>query len=308
MTCSYCSVNARSCVAYRRRSVGSVVKEIEEAVRETDAGFIDFEDENLSLDRKWFLELLDAISMRFKDAGLELRAMNGLYPPSIDEGVIRSMKSAGFKTLNLSLGSCSKEQLRRFRRPDVVQAFEEALFLSERHGLDAVGYIIAGAPHQSAEDSVRDLLFLARRRVLAGISIFYPSPGSSDYTMCEKIGILPAGFSLMRSTAFPIDHTTSRVEAVTLLRLGRILNFMKLLRDEGIPFPQPASIRSNAFSPKDRMETGKILLSGFFHDGKIRGVQPDGTVFEHVVSETLSGRFLDGIRRAPVRGSKGRQS
>jgi anaerobic magnesium-protoporphyrin IX monomethyl ester cyclase len=31
--------------------------------------------------------------------------MNGLFPPSLTEAVVRAMRAAGFKTLNLSLGS-----------------------------------------------------------------------------------------------------------------------------------------------------------------------------------------------------------
>nr|WP_319393884.1 hypothetical protein [uncultured Desulfobacter sp.] len=31
----------------------------------------------------------------------------------------------------------------------------------------------------------------------------------------------------MHSTVFPVEDTTSRLEAVTLLRLARILNFLK---------------------------------------------------------------------------------
>ena len=69
------------------------------------------------------------------------------------------MKAAGFKTLNLSLGSISEAQLRRFNRPDVREAFDNVLILAEKYSLNAVGYVIVGAPFQSAEDSLSDLIF-----------------------------------------------------------------------------------------------------------------------------------------------------
>ncbi|MCU0592264.1 MAG: radical SAM protein, partial [Desulfobacterales bacterium] len=143
------------------------------------AGFIDFEDENLSLNHGWFMDLLGGIRQRFAGEALELRAMNGLFPPTLDETIVAAMAAAGFKTLNLSLGSTHAEQLSRFHRPDVRAAFDRSLDLAEDHGLTAVGYIIVGAPHQSAEESVDDLLFLSERRVLAGVSVFYPAPGSA---------------------------------------------------------------------------------------------------------------------------------
>ena len=128
------------------------------------------------------------------------RAMNGLLPAALDDTMIRDMQMAGFKTLNLSLGSTSSKQLRRFNRPDVRNAFDRALKSAEKYNMTAVGYVIAGAPDQSAEESVDDLIYLSSRRVLAGISIFYPAPGSRDYERCRALNILPDTFSRMTPT------------------------------------------------------------------------------------------------------------
>jgi radical SAM superfamily enzyme YgiQ (UPF0313 family) len=224
---------------YRLRPVPHVVEEIETAVVRHGAGFIEFEDENLSLDRGGFLDLLQEIRHRFGERALELRAMNGLFPPTLDGTVVAAMAGAGFKALNLSLGSTQAEQLRRFHRPDVRAAFDRALDFAEHHSLAAVGYIIVGAPHQSAEGSVDDLLFLVERRVLAGVSVFYPAPGSPDFDLCRRLDLLPSFLGRMRSSALPIEHTTRRIESVTLLRLGRLLNFMKYLLDHGLSLPAP---------------------------------------------------------------------
>jgi radical SAM superfamily enzyme YgiQ (UPF0313 family) len=270
-----------------------------------DVGFIDFEDENLSLDRRWFLKLLAEIKCRFSTNEPELRAMNGLYPPSLDEEVIHAMKAAGFRTLNLSLGSTSAEQLKRFGRSDVRAAFDRALKLAADYDLNAVGYVICAAPFQRAEGSISDLLYLAQRRVLAAVSIFYPAPGSKDYDLCKNLGILPDHFSCMRSSALPLAHTTGRKEAVTVLRLARILNFMKSLIDQKIGISKdesPADIRIT--EPADRLETSKRLLSKFLGDGKIRGVTPEGKVFEHLISRKLSRSFLTGLAAIALRGSQ----
>ncbi len=305
MRCSYCCVGARSDLDYRKRSVDSVLTEIQRSVDQYEVGFIDFEDENLSLNRRWFLQLLSGIKRCFNRNGPELRAMNGLFPPSLDETVIQQMQAAGFRTLNLALGSTSSDQLKRFNRPDVRAAFDRVLKLAEDNGIKAVGYVIGAAPFQSAEDSIADLLYLAQRRVLVGLSIFYPAPGSKDFEVCRNLGILPEHFSCMRSSALPIAHTTTRKEAVTLLRLARILNFMKLLVDEKISIEKdssPGEIRIT--DPSDRMQTSRQLLAKFLHDGKIRGVTPAGHVFEHLISEKISYAFLSGLAAIDLRGSR----
>jgi radical SAM superfamily enzyme YgiQ (UPF0313 family) len=304
MKCSYCSVGVQSDLSYRRRSVDAVIEEIETFAGQNNLGFIDFEDENLSLDRRWFLKLLQEITNRFGESRLELRAMNGLYPPSLDEEVIAAMKTAGFKTLNLSLGSTSEEQLTRFSRTDVRPTFDRALNFAERYGMKAVGYVICAAPFQRVEDSISDLLYLAQRRVLAGVSVFYPAPGSKDYELCQKHGLLPDHFSGMRSSALPVSHKTNRKEAVTLLRLARILNFMKSLLDTETPIPDasPAKIRSDNLD--NRIEIGKQLIGKFLDDGRIRGVTPQGEIYDHLISDSVSREFVAGLGKINLKGTR----
>jgi radical SAM superfamily enzyme YgiQ (UPF0313 family) len=303
MKCTYCSVGAWSYLPFRRRSIESVMREIAAAIETHEVGFIDFEDENLSLDRKWFITLLQDIAARFGKHRLELRAMNGLYPPSLNEEVIKSMKAAGFKTLNLALASISKKQLKRFQRSDVRVAFDRALNLSNTHGLNAVGYIIIGAPHQKALDSLSDMFFLAERRVLAGVSVFYPAPGSPDYDLCTELDLLPAYFSCMRSSTLPLSHTTTRLETVTLLRLGRILNFMKSLLDAGLSIPKPLPAGADIANLRERNDIGKKLLRYFLYDGKIRGMSRNGKIFEHYIDIPLVQQFLEGLKSVHIQGA-----
>ena len=304
MKCSYCCFGDQPEPGYRKKSVDTVIREIGRFADQNKSGFIDFEDENLSLDRRWFLRLLKEIADRFGEARFELRAMNGLYPPALDEAIVRAMKTAGFKTLNLSLGSTCKQQLNRFNRADVRSDFERALEWAERYDLDAVGYVICAAPFQGVEDSISDLLYLAGRRVLAGVSVFYPAPGSKDFELCARHRLLPDHFSCMRSSALPLSHTTGRKDAVTLLRLARILNFIKSLLDKGIPIPNASSTDIRIDSPAGRLDIGQQLVGKFLNDGRIRGVTPQGEVYDHLISKSVSREFVAGLAKINIRGAR----
>ena len=304
LSCTYCSMGASSAFVHRRRSVAGVIREIEKAADQNDIGFIDFEDENLSLDRAWFLRLLEAIRKRFKGNLPELRAMNGLLPSTLDEQVIAAMRAAGFKTLNLSLGTTASAQLKRFQRPDVRRAFDRALELACDNGLQGVGYIIVGAPFQKPTDSMADLLYLAGHRILVGTSVFYPAPGSKDYAKCAALGLLPEAFSCYRSSALPLSHTTSRLETITLLRLSRMVNFMKSIVDGGLELPHPAPAAYEIVNSTDRRVTGRQLLQFFLYDGKIRGVSPEGVVFEHATAVELCKNFLAGLKTINIKGAQ----
>ena len=304
MKCSYCSMRSSPDQPYVRRSVDSVLAEIKQAADQNAALFIDFEDENLSLDRRWFLSLLQQIQRNFGGTTLELRAMNGLFPPSLDEELICAMAEAGFTALNLSLGSAVGQQTRKFQRPDVRRAFDRALALAAKYNLMAVGYVIAGAPDQKAEHSLEDLLYLAARRVLAGVSIYYPVPATPDFQRCIDLGVLPDKTTLMRSSTFPVDHSTTREEAVTILRLARIVNFMKSVLDQRQAIPTATRNPVAAVGdPIDRRAVGMHLLARFLDDGIIRGVTASGRVYDHHVSTRLTRMFLEQLKTRGLQGT-----
>jgi hypothetical protein len=280
------------------------MQEIALAAGDREIGLIDFEDENLAMDRTWFVDLLQEIIAYFGSHGPELRAMNGLFPPALDAATVTLMRKAGFRELNLSLGSCDRHQMQRFNRPDVTRAFDRVLDWAAAANLTAVGYLIAGAPDQDPLTSVTDLLFLASRRVLVGLSIYYPAPESLDFERCRESGLLPRSPLCWRSTALPIDHATRRMESLTLLRLARLLNFMKRSIDEtgGLPSPAPISLDPSQSLP-DRSEIGRRLLGGFLYDGIIRGLSPNGEIVVHSQAQPLVQAFRKGLQDTLIRGA-----
>ncbi len=305
MACTYCCMGAHSRIPYRRRTVAHVMREIKQAAQDHDIGLIDFEDENIVLDRAWFTDLLHHLVRFFGNRPPELRAMNGLFPQALDLETVTLMKTAGFRELNLSLGTSHPVQTRRFRRPLLTTAFDRALAWAGQLDMTAVGYLIVGAPGQSPRSSLDDLLFLAARRALVGLSVFYPAPDSLDFRRCESEGLLPDTPLAWRSTALPIDDTTRREESLTLLRLARLLNFMKQCvdRQDEQPFPKPSSYDGRRLGGT-RLDMGRQLLSWFLADGILRGVDPGGTVFIHATDTRLTRSFWQSIQSVALKGVK----
>jgi hypothetical protein len=52
----------------------------------------------------------------------------------------------------------------------------------------------------------------------------------------------------------------------------------------------------------NRGELGKRLLAAWRHDGRIRGVSPEGKVFDQTVDARLSQRFLAKLSIEKIRG------
>jgi len=230
--------------------------------------------------------------------------MNGLYAPTLDAEVLGCMQKAGFGTLNLALITTSVSQLKRFARANIVSDLDRVLSLAHGLALKVVVYLIVAGPGQDPHESVVDLLYLARRRALAGVSVFYPAPGSSDYRWCQSHDLLPPAFGLMRATVLPLAHATDRRQAATLLRLGRILNFMKSILDQGHSLPLPAPPPSKIDPQETRLSVGRRLLAAFLKDGVIYGVDANGQIYDHRTDSGLTRYFLQEMRKFTPQGTR----
>jgi len=299
MKCSYCAM-ANSQWTYRKKSVSRIIDEISRGIHNAESSFIDFEDENISLNKEWFMTLLAQIQKHFHAKHLTLRAMNGLYPSSLDTEMIYAMKQAGFNALNLSVGTLFKQQLKHFQRPDVSNDLPEILKTAQRLNLSTTAYVIAGGLNQDPYNSVDDIVKLFQMGTVVGLSVFYPAPGSLDYQTLKQRFMLPDKMSLMRGTAIPISHTTSRIQCITLLRLTRIINYIYFLVSNKQTLPLPKACNMYKLQPDvNREQAGKYLLSCFFYDSIIRGVDSEGLIYEHQVDTNLVKYFLKRLHINP---------
>jgi hypothetical protein len=100
-----------------------------------------------------------------------------------------------------------------------------------------------------------------------------------------------------------LAHQTDRTQTVTLLRLGRVINFMKHLMDLGHTLPVPAKPPRWIDPNADRLSTGKQLLAAFLENGVIWGVDNGGNLYPHTIDPSLTRRFLSECNKITLRSS-----
>jgi len=294
--CSYCSVATTMGTGFRARSPQNVIDEMQSCVKEQNITAFDIEDDNFTLDVSRAEKILDLIIDVFGEQGLALYAMNGLSIFSLTENLLLKMKRAGFKHLDLALGSSSKVINRQMNRPVDLNRAEAVLKQAAKLGFPVTTYIILGIPGHSLEDMISSILYLAEKDTFIGPSIFYPSPGTKVYREMEENGdFLPVDFSMLRSSLFPVETDGfSRLDIVTLLRLSRWINFLKQLLLPDMKFSQLKRKAVLNWYPKEvplsaendqamlylsekgalKMEAaGKILTSFLFQHKKFFGIR-----------------------------------
>jgi radical SAM superfamily enzyme YgiQ (UPF0313 family) len=233
--CTYCSAHLVMGNSFRVRTPEAILTEMMECQKQYGIQIFDIEDDNFTFDQKRAKRLMSLIIETFGEYRLELSAMNGVSFASLDEVLLRWMKRAGFKTINLSFVSTSPLTREKMRRPKPTTEFDKILEMAEQARLNVIAYAILGMPGQTIEEMVNTLIYLMGRKVLIGPSVYYPTPGTLLFERCKRDGILPHHLSQWRSSAFPIETKEfNRIDVFTLFRLARVINFIKGKMDEKV--------------------------------------------------------------------------
>jgi len=232
--CAYCSTHLLMGDNFRARSPEGILREMVECRKRYGIQIFDIEDDNFTFNKDRARRLMGLIIETFEEENLELSAMNGVSFASLDVELLRLMKRAGFKTINLSLVSTDPSTKKRMGRPEAVIRFDKILEEAERVGLHLIAYVILGMPDQTIDEMVNTVIYLMGKQVLIGPSIYYPTLGTPLFEKCKEMGFLPSQISQWRSSALPIETKEfDRIDIVTLFRLVRVINFIKGKMGEG---------------------------------------------------------------------------
>lgn len=155
MHCSYCASPTFWRRKVRRRSVESVLAEVDSLVRRFGVRFIDVYDDVFNLGRDWTVRFCEGLIAR----GVPVRWSAYFYPAGFDAEVLRLAKSAGLRVLKIGVQSGSPAVLTAIGR--LPATLEQArLYLDEttRLGLFSAADFIFGLPgetQQTLDESLR---------------------------------------------------------------------------------------------------------------------------------------------------------
>jgi radical SAM superfamily enzyme YgiQ (UPF0313 family) len=284
--CSFCSVHTTFGRDYRRRSLESVLAEIDFRYQQ---GYrvIDFEDDNLTYYMKTFKELCRRLALRFPGREMEFIAMNGISYLSLDDELLELMAAAGFSRLNLALVSSDKAVRETTKRPHTLEAYLKVVGKAHALGFKIVSYQILGLPTESLESMIQTLAFNARLPVLLGASPFYRTPKAP---IAQGLDLTEADFVRARLTAMAIETGDfKREDLYTLFITTRIINFLK-----GLPLDSSTDL-ANLFSRSwtdSRIRIGIELLARLCDTNQLYFWSPQGPVENQRFKAELFRRAL----------------
>jgi radical SAM superfamily enzyme YgiQ (UPF0313 family) len=328
--CTFCSVHLVMGTTYRTRSVDNIMAEMKMLYETYGIRVFDFEDDNFTLERERLLELLHKIIAAFPPESVTLTAMNGLSLKNLDGEVLGLLKKAGLRSLNIATVSAREMVIETFRRPHTYAEFRKIIALAFSEKLMITAYIILGLPGDTVENMLSSIIALAEEPVLIGPSIFYPTPGTKIYQALEEKGLVSDDlYATYRSSCAPIETDEfTRTDLISLMRLVRLVNYMKRLcdnaeSDERLSTLIPAALLArtdsllvSGITQRDALtqdEIAIILLALFWQKGRLYGVERKKerrtfqyvyTFYEEKETSSINTEFLKKLYGKSIKGPK----
>jgi len=225
--CTFCSSMKYWGNKYRGRSAESVLDEIEEVVQRYGIREIQFEDDNLTMDKRRARKIFEGIIDRKLD--IAWSTPNGIAMWTLDEELLALMKRAGCYEVSLAFESGNQDVLRNvIKKPLNLKRAEEVVRAVQKIGLDHNAFFVMGFPSETKRQ-MQDSYELAKRLKLQSAWFFVanPLPGTELYEECLEKGLLaddydPTNIAYTRSNFRSDNWTSEEVERLVQSSLLKV--------------------------------------------------------------------------------------
>jgi radical SAM superfamily enzyme YgiQ (UPF0313 family) len=191
--CVFCSIHLHMGRRYRAHSARYVLDHLELLVTTYGVNHVHFEDDNLTLDRERFFQILDGIEKR----GLQLTwdTPNGVRADTLDREILEKCKRTGCVYLIMGVESGDQDVLNHVIRKQL--SIDTIFAVAERAqdvGIDLRSFFIIGFPGETLAQ-IRTTLEVALRlhrryRVQPSLMFATPLLGTRLYDICCEEGYL----------------------------------------------------------------------------------------------------------------------
>jgi anaerobic magnesium-protoporphyrin IX monomethyl ester cyclase len=196
--CVFCSNHIVMGKKWRARSPQNVVTEIEQLVDTYRIRQIDFEDDNLTLDKQRMEKICDLIMERELD--IEWYTPNGVRADTLDEHLLTKMKESGCKKIRVAPESGVQRVVDQIIKKNLnLKSVENAVILSKKVGIGVGCFFILGFIGETKEDIEATINYAYKLRQLGADHFYFnyatPAYGTELYEQAKRGGYLRDCFS-----------------------------------------------------------------------------------------------------------------
>lgn len=211
--CIFCSIHSIWGHMYRARSVENIIQELKELKDKYGIREIQFEDDNLTFDKKKSLALFD--KMIEQNLNLAWTTPNGVAMWNLDKELLLKMKGSGCYRLCLAIESGDQEVLSKIiKKPLNLEKVKKLMHWINLHHFETDAFFVVGFPNETKKQIQSTFRFASRLGTdNVHFYIATPYPGTELYSICKKEGFLPQDFSMehlgVKKGSFSTEHFTA---------------------------------------------------------------------------------------------------
>jgi radical SAM superfamily enzyme YgiQ (UPF0313 family) len=174
---------------YRKRSAKKVVDELELIKDRYGAAFFSFDDDNLTMDNKFIIELCDEIIRR--KLNIYWNTPNGINISSLTYEGLAKMKQAGCYSTCLAIESGDERILGIMRKNISLKKVRQVVSWCRELGIFTLGLFVIGMPGENKESLEKTKEFaLSLPLDVINVFIATPFPGTEFFDYCLEKGLL----------------------------------------------------------------------------------------------------------------------
>lgn len=186
--CDFCSKDVFGQVV-TRRGVPDIISEIDELTARYGIKQVDFVDDNLAHNRKFFEMLLDGLLERNYKIWFNLTS--GIRAEILDQKLLNKMRKARFYSLAFGIESADQNLLNMHNKHMNINLMEEKIALAKGAGFFVHGFFIIGLPEETEDSFNKTLAFIKKTRIdMAAFCIAVPFPGTEMLQAVKQRGRL----------------------------------------------------------------------------------------------------------------------
>ena len=172
--CIYCVANLYYGKRFRKRSVESVINEIEECIEKYDIQNFLFWGESFTTDPEYGESICDEIIKR----KIKITWSSTSRVDTLNKKLLDKMKQAGCILLGLGIESYDQEVLNRARKRITVEQIDAAVEMVRNSGIKSMGHFVFGLPGDTRESALKTIDFACRNVSFAQFYCAIPYPGT----------------------------------------------------------------------------------------------------------------------------------
>mgnify|MGYP001296356739 FL=1 len=207
LACNFCDMFLVMGKKHRKRSVKTIVNEMEYLNKELGINYFSFMDDQLTLNRGHVFQLCDEITNR--GLNIQFDTPNGIWINSIREDLIAKMVETGLVKINLPI-----EHGDDYMRNTVIgknlarEKIYEVAELCKKYNLMTSGYFLMGFPEDTNE-TLQNNYDMMMELQLDNMNMFtiIPFPETALFKQAVKDNLLIGKWNLDELWKTPISHT-----------------------------------------------------------------------------------------------------